>query len=1335
MSPKISIVIPTYTRADKLRECLTSIINQTEPEGITVYVVANGAPQETRKAYAEFRYQWQGDAQLLWYDEPLGYTVATNKGIVAAWDSDFIILLNDDCMFTANAKHLWLQMLLDPFVDPQMGITGPLMNWCHGAERHFLVFFCVMIRKTMLEEIGILDEIFSPGSGEDTDLCSRAVDRGWKIKQVPTDDALPLVDKGCEDLPEWKRQKMHVSLWPGFHDGNATFSAIPEIYEPAMRKNHAILQERYGNKMNTPSGSCGRCGGESVDSVCVGAEGKLNCDGLYLWRASVVDGWFGIDEGAWVAAQVKALPRGSKVLSVGAWHGRSSRFIADNLPEGVQLWDIDSFLGSSGEPEMHGTAHWDRGDHAFQWYFCNLAEHIEKGRVVPVRMWSENAATTLGHLIEKEELDKFSLLFIDGDHSDEGIRKDVEAWLPLLKDGGLICGHDYYKESEGPHWVHVRQYVEAKFPDVQKAATSLWWTRKSQSVDERLSYQINEAHCDLDSNPEYAAVVEHSQREMIDRLFSDVTKDGTILDVGCGSGIALEILKKTGFTNAIGIDLVDKADATVLVRKADMHSIPYGDGSFDVIYSSHSLEHAYDPIKALSEFKRVLKPDGQLFLILPYPDVLYDEHRAKAHCGSEKLGLTIDDGAQTLIKTIEDAGFHVGELERGNLRNEAEIYLKFTKQTGHIYDCMIMSNEMDLLELRFNTLYDTVDRFVIVEGTRYHNGEPKPLFFNESLERFQPFLDKVSHIVVDDWPEANGSIYDNAWMMERWQRDAIMRGLVNCSDNDIIILGDADEIPNPAVVKEYKTEQGLCRLKQRLFYYYLNCENKEGWDWQKIAPYKTVRELSPCGIRYPPSTAPIIENAGWHFSFIGGSSAIAEKIRTYSHREFATPEILDKNNIESAMRDGRDVFGRDLKYEFVEIDESYPEYVKENEGKLRAAGLIKQQCTCPVLRPMAGHWYCAKHGDVNYRHSSVEAESSSLGKHWTVTAEISTKDRYQTTLPLALVSVITQTRKPEKLKIYDDGEQLDLREISPFSGLLKTASELGIDWEILKTPKQGQVTNHQHCLENASTDFIWRIDDDSVAMPNCLERLLNTVRDFGIGGDTENIGAVGGLVHHPGNVGEPPAFLDGSLKDVDAGLNLAWYNLNGGGPRLVEHLYSTFLLRVDFARKVGGYPKGLSKIGHREETLMSHFLHRAGYKVILQPSAKTYHLRESTGGIRSFNDQSMWDHDEQVFQSYRKEWGMNGSKPTKILNCDFGIGDHFALKSVLRQIIEKHADKEVVLATCFPSVFEDSGLKQISIADCKQILGDRYEDSLLYKHLWEVGHKGSLTDGMMGFWG
>lgn len=636
-----------------------------------------------------------------------------------------------------------------------------------------------------------------------------------------------------------------------------------------------------------------------------------------------------------------------------------------------------------------------------------------------------------------------------------------------------------------------------------------------------------------------------------------------------------------------------------------------------------------------------------------------------------------------------------------------------------IFDTFLFSTELDLLEIRLNTLDAVVDRFVLVEGTMTHSGESKPLVFDANKDRFAPFLPKISHIVVDDWPQASGSVYDDAWMRERWQRDAILHGLTGCDDNDIIILGDADEIANPDAIANYRIEQGLCRLKQRMFYYYLNCENKDGWDWQKIAPYKLVKQLTPCGIRYPPAgETPLIEGGGWHWSMIGGSEAVRNKLSTYSHQEYNRPEILA--DVEAAINEGRDIFGRNVKYELVDIDESYPVYVRERVDELTAKGLIKG-----ASKPTFADYSDKFLGEMEKLTSTVTEFGSCSAKPLTVTATISTKDRYTTTLPMCIASILMQTHLPEKLLIYDDGEQLDLRSMSPFEGLLKLADDKGVKWEIFKTPREGQVKNHAHALDYVSSDAIWRIDDDEVAEPTCLENLLAEMR--------ESVGAVGGLVHHPGNVEPLPAMLDGSLNDIALGVNVAWFKLDK--VMEVSHLYSTFLYRRSALRESGGYPKDLSIIGHHEESIASHQMFRAGWKLIVTPKAITHHLRESIGGIRSFNDASLWEHDEAIWQQYLATWGVV-TADTKLIVCDMGLGDHLLLKGIWTDIRRKHPDTKYTLALCYPEVFKDvSGVNVISIAQAKLIVGDCYDDHSLYAHLWKSNHQGSVVDGMMEFWG
>jgi beta-1,4-mannosyl-glycoprotein beta-1,4-N-acetylglucosaminyltransferase len=64
-----------------------------------------------------------------------------------------------------------------------------------------------------------------------------------------------------------------------------------------------------------------------------------------------------------------------------------------------------------------------------------------------------------------------------------------------------------------------------------------------------------------------------------------------------------------------------------------------------------------------------------------------------------------------------------------------------------IYDCFTFFNELDLLEIRLETLNDVVDKFVLVEATKTFRGENKVLYFKDNQERFAKFLKKIIYIV------------------------------------------------------------------------------------------------------------------------------------------------------------------------------------------------------------------------------------------------------------------------------------------------------------------------------------------------------------------------------------------------------------------------------------------------------------------------------------------------------------------------------------------------------------------------------------------------------------
>lgn len=386
--------------------------------------------------------------------------------------------------------------------------------------------------------------------------------------------------------------------------------------------------------------------------------------------------------------------------------------------------------------------------------------------------------------------------------------------------------------------------------------------------------------------------------------------------------------------------------------------------------------------------------------------------------------------------------------------------------------------------------------------------------------------------------------------------------------------------------------------------------------------------------------------------------------------------------------------------------------------------------------PKPDHWLCVDSACPynvvwpDHRLAVCEAwqeeqrQKSAPVKTGTVTVEISTLNRYFTTLPMTIASVATQTRKPDRLVLYDDGEQNELRDVTPYRDLFHLLEQVGIEFETFKTPRLGLAANHQDALERAKTDFILRLDDDCILEPNTIEVLMNAMED-------EMVGAVAPLVHNPTNLQPLPQGVEGKVDDVFNNVNLQWYDWNGGA-RETEHLYSAYLYRVKAGREAGGYPK-LSPVSFREDSWFSMKLKRAGYRLIVTPFTKVWHLQQQTGGIRTFTDGSLWAQDDALFREWLASCGVEDSSP-KLIVLDCGIGDHFLVKSVLPKLKEIHKDRGLVIAISHVGILEDEGVPLISITEAQQRLGARFTESNLYQWCWKHEWTGSLEQAMLECW-
>jgi Glycosyl transferase family 2 len=287
----------------------------------------------------------------------------------------------------------------------------------------------------------------------------------------------------------------------------------------------------------------------------------------------------------------------------------------------------------------------------------------------------------------------------------------------------------------------------------------------------------------------------------------------------------------------------------------------------------------------------------------------------------------------------------------------------------------------------------------------------------------------------------------------------------------------------------------------------------------------------------------------------------------------------------------------------------------------------------------------------------------------TVLVSLCTRNRYFTTLPMALSSISLQTRVPDKVIIYDDGEHKNLNDNKMFTHIFSTLMKKGctvwMDWE---GKGLGQHI-HDSRANHAGFDYVYRFDDDEVMEHDVIERLLKHFED-----DKEGtLGAVGGAVVDP-NCGEGMA--TGKIEFIFNEPNFQWFTGKNAHKMEVEHLHGAYMYRAGIAE----WNMDLSPVSHRGETMFSMEIRRKGYRLLADQSIVTWHYRNPEGGIRSHDNNFLYDHDEKIFMNYLEMLGY------KVCVLDNGIGDHICFLNLLPELQAKW--KHLIIGVCYPEVFE-----------------------------------------------
>ena len=287
-----------------------------------------------------------------------------------------------------------------------------------------------------------------------------------------------------------------------------------------------------------------------------------------------------------------------------------------------------------------------------------------------------------------------------------------------------------------------------------------------------------------------------------------------------------------------------------------------------------------------------------------------------------------------------------------------------------VFDVFLFCYELDLLEIRLNLLDPYVDYFVFCESEWTHSGEYKGLFYKDNKKRFKKFEDKIIYTEIPNPTEEQlaevGKRYNVAkhptFQADAYQKDSIKNVLEKyCSDDDIIIWSDLDEIPNPEVlsdIESFYSGENVYNFSQDNYQAALNWietsrtvhsqtldfqygSEGPGWIGTKMFSFSTLKKYTMTDMRRPlPNENNMrIYPGGWHWSTVGSpiegtmEDRILMKIKTTSHVEMNTPTI--KNNILQNISNNRSPLGSSsASYKTLEFTEDYfPEYLINNKEK------------------------------------------------------------------------------------------------------------------------------------------------------------------------------------------------------------------------------------------------------------------------------------------------------------------------------------------------------------------------------------------------------------------
>jgi len=257
-----------------------------------------------------------------------------------------------------------------------------------------------------------------------------------------------------------------------------------------------------------------------------------------------------------------------------------------------------------------------------------------------------------------------------------------------------------------------------------------------------------------------------------------------------------------------------------------------------------------------------------------------------------------------------------------------------------IFDCVTFFNENLQLRIRFNILDKWVHKFIVCESKYDHQGRKKKINF--SINLFPEFKNKIVHIVCDNFPKNL-----NSWQRQAFQREFIFKGLDEATNDDYIIFSDPDEIPNLEMFSGINLKKKYGIFMQQSYCYKINLFNnyETPWEGSRICKKKDLKSINwlrqkvlSKNLKYrffrfdKEKNIQLLTNGGWHFNCLMKAQDISIKLKTFAHTEYNFSTFTDINVIKKKIDNFEDIFNRNRFYKKIQIDNSFPKYLRDNKS-------------------------------------------------------------------------------------------------------------------------------------------------------------------------------------------------------------------------------------------------------------------------------------------------------------------------------------------------------------------------------------------------------------------